>query len=74
MPSRRTPGCPPQVPSDTLGGGVPRPARLVTVTAWYEPIRVIVKLRFKDRGKKPTYHFLGHAISNHRDSPSELHF
>ncbi len=40
--------------------------RLVTVTAWNEPIRVIVKLRFKDRGEKPTYHFLCYPISNHR--------
>jgi hypothetical protein len=32
-----------------------------------------VKPGFENRGKKPTYHFLGHPIPNHRDGPSELH-
>jgi len=38
---------------------------LVAVTLWYEPKGRIMKLRFKDRGQKPTYHFLRHAITNH---------
>jgi hypothetical protein len=41
---------------------------LVAVSLGYEPKGRIVKLGFKDRGKKPTYHFLGHAIANHRYS------
>jgi hypothetical protein len=41
---------------------------LVAVTLWYEPKGRIVKLGFKDRGKKSSKHFLGHTIANHRYS------
>ena len=47
--------------------------RLVAVASFNEPKRAIVKLGFKDRGEKPTYHFLRHAITNHRNAErSEL--
>jgi hypothetical protein len=42
--------------------------RLVAVASGNETIGVLVELGFKDRGQKPTYHFLGHTVSNHRNA------
>ena len=47
--------------------------RLVAVASFDESERTIVKLGFEDRSQKPTYHFLRHAITNHRNAErSEL--
>src|SRR4029077_9310949 len=39
--------------------------RLVAVASGDESVRVLVKQWFKDRGKKPSNHFLSHPISYH---------
>src|SRR5271166_1374047 len=39
--------------------------RLVTVASGDESVRVVVKLWFKDRRKKPSNHFLSYPISHH---------
>ena len=47
--------------------------RLVTVASGNEPVGMLVKPRFEDRGKKPSNHFLSHPIANHRNAErSEL--
>jgi hypothetical protein len=40
----------------------------LAVASANETVRVLVKLWFKDRSQKPTYHFLSDPISHHRDS------
>ena len=42
--------------------------RLVAVASWDESVRVLVKLWLKDRGKKPSNHFLRDPISHHRNA------
>ena len=42
--------------------------RLVAVASGDESVRVLVKLWFKDRGKKPSNHFLSDPISHHRNA------
>jgi hypothetical protein len=42
--------------------------RLMAVASGDEPVGMIVKPRFEDRGKKPTYHLLRDAIANHRNA------